>query len=118
MRIVVDIYSEILSRQVTETTPKEDAAEDYAAEDGATEEGAIEEYSTAEDSAAGKGSVEEYSTMEDGAVEEGDVEEDGVQEAINLKVPAEPWGSTLNFEWGENWTSSSYLGLVSCETGN
>ncbi|RHZ60744.1 uncharacterized protein CDV56_108116 [Aspergillus thermomutatus] len=123
MRMVVDIYSEILSRQVTETTPEEDAAEDCAAEDcaaedGAAEEGAVEEYGAAEDGAAEKGSVEEYGAVEDGAAEEGNVEEDGAQEAVNLEVPAEPSGSTLNFEWGENWTSSSHLGLVSRDTGN
>ena len=48
MRMVVNIYSEVLSRQVTEATPEEgvaeeDAAEDCAVEDGAVEEGAVEE---------------------------------------------------------------------------
>jgi hypothetical protein len=46
MRMIVNIYSEVLSRQVTETTPEgsiaeEGAAEDCAAEDGTVEEGAV-----------------------------------------------------------------------------
>ncbi|KAH1415129.1 hypothetical protein KXV64_006649, partial [Aspergillus fumigatus] len=43
IRIVVNIYSEVLSRQVAEATPEEGVAEDGAVEDGAMEEGAMEE---------------------------------------------------------------------------
>ncbi|KAH1545494.1 hypothetical protein KXX57_004575 [Aspergillus fumigatus] len=68
IRIVVNIYSEVLSRQVAEATPEEGVAEDGAVEDGAMEEGAMEE-----------GAMEE-GAMEEGAVEEGAVEEDAVEE--------------------------------------
>jgi hypothetical protein len=37
-------------------------------------------------------------------------EEGAAEDAVNLEVPAEPPRSTLSFEWGENWTSSSQLG--------
>ncbi|KAF4158065.1 hypothetical protein CNMCM6936_003699 [Aspergillus lentulus] len=51
--------------------------------------------------------AEEEGAVEEGAVEEGAVEEGVAEEAANLKVPAEPSGSTLSFEWGENLTSNS-----------
>ncbi|GFF50455.1 hypothetical protein IFM46972_09049, partial [Aspergillus udagawae] len=42
MRMVVDIYSEVLSRQVTEAAPEEGVAEEGTAEDCAVEDGAVE----------------------------------------------------------------------------
>jgi hypothetical protein len=123
MRMVVNIYSEVLSRQVTETTPEEDCVEeDCAAEDGgveavAVEEG-VEEDCAVEDGAveavAAEEGVEEDCAVEDGAVEavaveEGVVdngagEEGAAEDAVNLEFPAEPLGSTFSFEWGENGT--------------
>jgi hypothetical protein len=82
MRMVVNIYSEVLPRQVTET-------------------------------------ITEGGVAEEGAVEDGAEEEDVAEEAVNFEVVrAEPSGSTLSFEWGENWVSSSHLGLVLRDTGN
>lgn len=58
MRTVVNIYSEVLSKQVSETAPEGDVAEDCAVEDGSVEDGAAED-----------------GNAEDGAVEDGDAEE-------------------------------------------
>jgi hypothetical protein len=91
MKMVVNIYSEVLSRQVTETTTEgavaeEGAAEDCAPEDDAVEEGAVEE-GAVEEGAVEEGAVEE-GAVEEGAVEEGAAEKGAVEEAVNLDIPA------------------------------
>jgi hypothetical protein len=113
IRMVVNIYSEVLSRQVTETAPEEGVAEDGAVEDGAVEDGAVED-GAVEDGAVEDGAVED-GAVEDGAVEECGAAEDGVaddgavEEAVNLGVPSQPSGTALSFGW-DHWTSSSKLG--------
>ncbi|KAH3511951.1 hypothetical protein KXV55_002216 [Aspergillus fumigatus] len=72
MRMVVNIYSEALSREVDETTPEGSIAEEGAAEDCAVEDGAVE----------------------DGAVEEG-----AAEEAVDIKIPAEPSGTEWGENW-------------------
>jgi hypothetical protein len=52
----------------------------------------------------------EEGAVEEGVVENGAGEEGAAEDAVNLEVPVEPPRSTLSFEWGENWTSSSQLG--------
>jgi hypothetical protein len=106
MKMVVNIYSEVLSRQVTETTtegavaeegaaedcaPEDDAVEEGAVEEGAVEEGAVEE-GAVEEGAVEEGAVEEGAVeegaVEEGAVEEGAAEKGAVEEAVNLDIPA------------------------------
>ncbi|KAF7164511.1 hypothetical protein CNMCM6106_001029 [Aspergillus hiratsukae] len=106
MRMIVNIYSEVLSRQVTETIPEEGVAEEADVEDGAAEDGAAEE------GAAEEGAAEE------GAAEEGAAEDDAVEEAVSLEIPAEPSGTTLGFRWGKNWAPGSKLELLPLDTGN
>ncbi|KAF4211303.1 hypothetical protein CNMCM5878_002840 [Aspergillus fumigatiaffinis] len=127
MRMVVNIYSEVLSRQANETTlegsiAEKGAAEDCAAEDGAVEDGVVEE-DAVEEGAVEEGAVEEGAVedgaVEDGAVEDGvaegcgaaeDVGDDGaLKEAVNLGIPSQPPGTALSFEW-DHWTSSSKMG--------
>jgi hypothetical protein len=95
MRMVVNIYSEVLSRQVTEATPEEGVAEEGAAEDGGVEDGGVE----------------------DGGVDDGAVEEGAVEKAVNLKIPTEPAGTTFNFKRGEKWVSYSKLEFLPLHTG-
>ncbi|KAH1604417.1 hypothetical protein KXX21_006992 [Aspergillus fumigatus] len=116
MRMVVNIYSEVLSRQVNETAlegsiAEEGAAEDCAAEDSAVEEGAVEdgvvEEDTVEEGAVEDGAVED-GAVEDGAVEDGAVEDGAVEngvadnstlkEAVNLSIPLQASGTALCFE--------------------
>ncbi|EAL91126.1 hypothetical protein KXX54_001501 [Aspergillus fumigatus] len=127
MRMVVNIYSEVLSRQLDETTPEgsiaeDGAAEDCAAEDGAVEDGVVEE-GAVEEGAVEEGAVEDGAVkdgaVEDGAVENGvaeecgaaeDVADDGaLKEAVNLGIPSQPSGTALSFEW-DHWTSGSKMG--------
>jgi hypothetical protein len=113
MRMVVNIYSEVLSRKVTGTTPEEGVAGDCAVEDGALENGVAEECGATENGVAEECGVAEDGVAEDGVAEDG-VAEDGVaeegtaEEAINLGVPLQPSGTALRFEW-DHWTSSSKL---------
>ncbi|KAF4264834.1 hypothetical protein CNMCM8812_003392 [Aspergillus fumigatus] len=65
MRMVVNIYSEVLSRQVNETALEGSIAEEGAAEDCAAEDGAVE----------------------DGAVENGVADDSALKEAVNLGIP-------------------------------
>jgi hypothetical protein len=107
MRMVVNIYSEVLSRQVNETTlegsiAEEGAAENCAAEDGAVEDGAVED-GAVEDGAVEDGAVEAVA-VEEGVVDNGAGEEGAAEDAVKLEFPAEPLGSTFSFEWGENGT--------------
>ncbi|EAW14873.1 uncharacterized protein ACLA_002840 [Aspergillus clavatus NRRL 1] len=79
MRMVVNIYSELLSRRNTETTPEEGVAEEGTAEDCAVEDGAdAAEVGAVEESAVGDGAAEDNAAGEYGAAEEGAVEEGAV----------------------------------------
>jgi hypothetical protein len=127
MRMVVDIYSEVLSRQLTETAPEDGCVEeDCAADDGAVEavavEEGVEEDCAAEDGAVEDGAVEdgavEDGAVEDGAVEDGAVEEGAVEEAVNLKIPTEPAGTTFSFKRGDKWVLYSKLEFLPLHTGN
>ncbi|KAF4252334.1 hypothetical protein CNMCM8714_007773 [Aspergillus fumigatus] len=79
--MVVNIYSEILPRQATETTPAKGVAEDGAVEDGAVEDGAVED-----------------GAVEDGAVENGVADDSALKEAVNLGIPLQASGTALCFE--------------------
>ncbi|KAH3434733.1 hypothetical protein KXW39_002477 [Aspergillus fumigatus] len=117
MRTVVNIYSEVLSRQVSETAPEGDVAEDCAVEDGAAEDGVAEdgvakdgvaEDGVAEDGVAQDG-VAEDGAAEDDAAEDDAADEGAVEEAINLGVPSQPSDTALRFGW-DHWASNSKLG--------
>ncbi|KAJ8228469.1 hypothetical protein LV160_008803 [Aspergillus fumigatus] len=126
MRTVVNIYSEVLSKQVSETAPEGDVAEDCAVEDGSVEDGAaedgnaedecdaaddgaVEECVAAEDGAAEDGAAEDGVTEECGAAEDDAADEGVVEEAINLGVPSQPSDTALRFGW-DHWASNSKLG--------
>jgi hypothetical protein len=118
MRMVVNIYSEVLSRQATETIPEEGVAEDGAVEDGAVEDGAVEdgavedgavEDGAVEDGAVEDGAVEDGVAEKCGAAEDGAVDEGAVEEPVNLGIPPQPSGPARSFGW-DHWTLRSKLG--------
>ncbi|KAK9607401.1 hypothetical protein V6Z93_000947 [Aspergillus fumigatus] len=100
MKMVVNIYSEVLSRQANETTlegsiAEKGAAEDCAAEDGAVEDGVVEE-GAVEEGAVEEGAVEgavEEGAVEDGAVEDGAVEDGAVEDGAVEDGVAEECGA-------------------------
>ncbi|EAW24053.1 uncharacterized protein NFIA_036250 [Aspergillus fischeri NRRL 181] len=138
MRMVVNIYSEALSKQGTEAIPEETHLEDSVAKEGTVEGNDVEnhvseetvaevpvaEETVAEDTAA-EVPVAEDCIAEECVAEGNDVEDPVAEEAfaedtddVSFDSPAEPSRTTLDFGWGKNWDTGSKLGSVSLDAGN